>query len=106
MLTERIDQGLTFDDVLLVPGRSEVHPTEVELTTSLTRHIQLGNFPPLGQVYHLQAQRFKQGPGGGLELIFAQHIKPQPIGRNGGLFAGGGVIDRFYRFGEPSGPKA
>ena len=44
MLTERIDQGLTFDDVLLVPGRSEVHPTEVELTTRLTRHIQL-NIP-------------------------------------------------------------
>jgi IMP dehydrogenase len=41
MLTERIDQGLTFDDVLLVPARSEVHPAQVDLTTRLTRHIQL-----------------------------------------------------------------
>ena len=44
MLTEQIDQGLTFDDVLLVPARSEVHPTEVGLATRLTRHIQL-NIP-------------------------------------------------------------
>ena len=44
MLTERIDQGLTFDDVLLVPARSEVHPTEVDLSTRFTRHIKL-NIP-------------------------------------------------------------
>jgi IMP dehydrogenase len=44
MLTERIEQGLTFDDVLLVPARSDVHPTEVELATRLTRHIHL-NIP-------------------------------------------------------------
>src|SRR3972149_52240 len=46
MMTERIDQGLTFDDVLLVPARSEVHPTEVDLPTRLTRHIRL-NIPLL-----------------------------------------------------------
>jgi IMP dehydrogenase len=41
MLTERIEQGLTFDDVLLVPARSSVHPTDVEVRTRLTRRIQL-----------------------------------------------------------------
>jgi IMP dehydrogenase len=44
MLTERLEQGLTFDDVLLVPARSEVHPQEVDLKTRLTRRITL-NIP-------------------------------------------------------------
>ncbi|MBW3564477.1 MAG: IMP dehydrogenase [Acidobacteria bacterium] len=36
--------ALTFDDVLLVPGRSELHPNFVETTTRLTRDIHL-NIP-------------------------------------------------------------
>ncbi len=32
---------LTFDDVLLLPGYSEVHPRDVETTTQLTREITL-----------------------------------------------------------------
>ena len=36
--------ALTFDDVLLVPSRSEIHPNFVETTTRLTRDIQL-NIP-------------------------------------------------------------
>jgi IMP dehydrogenase len=36
--------GLTFDDVLLVPGPSEVMPSQVETTTRLTRSIAL-NIP-------------------------------------------------------------
>jgi len=36
--------GLTFDDVLLIPAYSEVLPREVDLTTSFTRNIQL-NIP-------------------------------------------------------------
>jgi len=39
---ERIlGEGLTFDDVLLIPARSKVLPKEVSLQTSLTRHIRL-----------------------------------------------------------------
>ncbi len=34
-------EGLTFDDVLLVPGYSEVLPREVDLRTRLTRQISL-----------------------------------------------------------------
>ncbi len=35
------EPALTFDDVLLVPGYSEVHPRDVETTTQLTREITL-----------------------------------------------------------------
>jgi IMP dehydrogenase len=41
-----IPLGLTFDDVLLVPGESEVLPSETDLSTSLTREIRL-NIPIL-----------------------------------------------------------
>ena len=34
-------EGLTFDDVLLLPGRSEVMPKDVDVTTRLTRNITL-----------------------------------------------------------------
>ncbi|MDD3894937.1 MAG: IMP dehydrogenase [Syntrophomonadaceae bacterium] len=34
-------EGLTFDDVLLVPGRSEVLPGDVDISTRLTRNIRL-----------------------------------------------------------------
>src|SRR5437879_4057685 len=33
--------ALTFDDVLLLPGYSEVHPRDVDTTTQLTREIAL-----------------------------------------------------------------
>ncbi len=39
-------QGITFDDVLLEPGYSEVVPKDVDVRTSLTRHIRL-NIPIL-----------------------------------------------------------
>ena len=35
------DQALTFDDVLLLPGYSEVLPSEVNLSTQLTKSIKL-----------------------------------------------------------------
>jgi IMP dehydrogenase len=38
--------GLTFDDVLLVPQKSEVHPKEVDVSTQITRNIKL-NIPVL-----------------------------------------------------------
>jgi IMP dehydrogenase len=41
-----IREGLTFDDVLLVPAHSTVLPKEVDLTTNLTARIQL-NVPLL-----------------------------------------------------------
>src|SRR5688572_28340162 len=41
MLEDRIPEALTFDDVLLVPQRSEVLPSEVDVTTRLTKKIAL-----------------------------------------------------------------
>jgi len=41
-----VEEALTFDDVLLVPGRSEVLPHQVSLETWLTRDIKL-NIPLL-----------------------------------------------------------
>src|SRR3954451_18133367 len=33
--------GLTYDDVLLLPGETDVIPSEVDTTTRLTRHVTL-----------------------------------------------------------------
>ncbi len=41
MEDSRIREALTFDDVLLVPGASDVLPKDVSLTTQLTREIEL-----------------------------------------------------------------
>ena len=38
------EEGLTFDDVLLVPAKSDVLPREVDVSTYLTRNIKL-NIP-------------------------------------------------------------
>jgi IMP dehydrogenase len=41
MLPRDLKLGLTFDDVLLVPGASDVLPHEVDLSTQLTRQLRL-----------------------------------------------------------------
>jgi len=41
---EKLREGLTFDDVLLVPAHSTILPRDVNLTTNLTRNISL-NIP-------------------------------------------------------------
>ena len=45
-MSETIQIGLTFDDVLLLPAKSDVLPKEVDLQTSLTKNIKL-NVPLL-----------------------------------------------------------
>ena len=44
VIADKIIEGLTFDDVLLRPGRSEVLPSDVDVSTRLTRTIRL-NMP-------------------------------------------------------------
>ena len=44
--TSPIREGLTFDDVLLVPAASEIHPNDADTRTRLTRTIEL-NIPLL-----------------------------------------------------------
>ena len=41
MLQDKIREGLTFDDVLLVPAKSEVLPRDVDLSIQLAKNIQL-----------------------------------------------------------------
>ncbi|HNW04738.1 MAG TPA: IMP dehydrogenase, partial [Oscillospiraceae bacterium] len=36
-----VKEGLTFDDVLLIPAKSDVLPKEVDITTTLARDIKL-----------------------------------------------------------------
>jgi len=44
IIADQLIEGLTFDDVLLRPGHSEVMPADVDVTTRLTRGIAL-NLP-------------------------------------------------------------
>jgi IMP dehydrogenase len=44
MLNDTLETGLTFDDVLLVPAKSEVLPKDVDISTQLTRTIRI-NIP-------------------------------------------------------------
>ena len=41
---EIVGESLTFDDVLLLPGPSDVLPSEVDISTKLTRSLSL-NIP-------------------------------------------------------------
>lgn len=42
MITDKIvGEGLTFDDVLLIPGESEILPREVDISSNFTRNIRL-----------------------------------------------------------------
>ena len=38
-MAQIIGDGITFDDVLLVPGYSQVIPNQVDLSTNLTKTI-------------------------------------------------------------------
>ncbi|HEX2639748.1 MAG TPA: IMP dehydrogenase, partial [Pyrinomonadaceae bacterium] len=44
MNLEEIKEGLTFDDVLLIPAFSEILPSEVDTSTRFSRNIEL-NIP-------------------------------------------------------------
>ena len=44
MLEKEIRVGLTYDDVVLVPAKSQVLPSEVDTRTVVTRNIQV-NIP-------------------------------------------------------------
>lgn len=41
MLEANLREGLTFDDVLIIPAKSDVLPAEVDVSTQLTRNIRL-----------------------------------------------------------------
>ena len=41
MLDENVKIGLTFDDVLLLPAKSDILPGQVDISTSLTNNIKI-----------------------------------------------------------------
>jgi IMP dehydrogenase len=43
MINQPIPEGLTFDDVLILPARSDVQPVEVDVSTRLSRNIRLNS---------------------------------------------------------------
>ena len=36
-----VKEGLTFDDVLLIPQKSEIIPSQIDIKTKLTKDIEL-----------------------------------------------------------------
>jgi IMP dehydrogenase len=44
MLKDNVEMGLTFDDVLLKPAKSDILPREVNIGTRLTKNIRI-NIP-------------------------------------------------------------
>ncbi|MCS7041472.1 MAG: IMP dehydrogenase [Bryobacteraceae bacterium] len=79
MLPEHLEEGLTFDDVLLKPARSNVLPSEVDTRTLATRNVPI-NIPILSAAMdtvtesHLAIELARQG---GLGIIH----KNMPIER-------------------------
>jgi IMP dehydrogenase len=72
-----IREGLTFDDVLLEPGPSEVMPGETDVSTRLTREIRL-NVPLLSSAMDTVTE-------GRLAIAMAQHGGMGVIHRNLGV---------------------
>ena len=79
MSTLRAGLGLTFDDVLLVPRHSTVHPRQVSVTTRLTRTIPL-NIPLVSAAMDTVTEAsmaIAMARGGGIGVIH----KNMPIDR-------------------------
>lgn len=85
-----INEGITFDDVLLVPAYSEVLPNEVNLKTKLTKNIEL-NIPILSAAMDTvteSALAIEMARVGGLGIIHKnlsvadQALEVQKVKRN------------------------
>src|SRR3970040_2527446 len=44
MLNDKLEEAVTFDDVVLVPSRADIHPKDVDTSSRLTKNITL-NIP-------------------------------------------------------------
>ena len=77
-----IEEALTFDDVLLVPAHSTVLPNEVDLTTKVTRDIQL-NVPILSAAMDTVTESrlaISIAQEGGLGIIHKNMVKKYESG--------------------------
>ena len=76
---DQLIEGLTFDDVLLRPGHSEVLPADVDVGTRLTRSIAL-NIPIIASAMDTvtEAQMaIAMAQNGGLGVIH-RNLEPEP----------------------------
>ena len=60
-----IGEGITFDDVLLVPAYSQVVPNEVDLTTWLTKKIRLNIHGKTGWYWYHPQEYVNRSTGRG-----------------------------------------
>ena len=87
-----IGEGITFDDVLLVPAYSEVIPNQVELKTHLTKKVHKVRGPLRGALSTAAGAADKHCPKDTRDLmdlinfmnfinssIFTLLIKPRPV---------------------------
>jgi IMP dehydrogenase len=84
-----IPLALTFDDVLLVPAHSEVHPRDVDLRTSLTSQIGL-NIPVISSAMDTVTESR-------LAIAMAQQGGLGVIHKNLSIEAQGGEVDKVKR---------
>ena len=83
-LADQLIEGLTFDDVLLRPGRSEVLPADVDVATRLTRSIAL-NLPIIASAMDTVTEArmaIAMAQNGGLGVIH-RNLEPERAGRAG-----------------------
>ena len=90
-----IGDGITFDDVLLVPAYSEVIPNQVDLTTNLTKKVKL-NIPLMLSLIHIcpygaaQARRFaRELCAAGVQIISGMARGIDGWAHRGALESGG-----------------
>ena len=80
MLDGAIPEGLTFDDVLLLPGKSSVMPAQVDTRTCLTRRIA-STFPSSAAAMDTVtevAPGHRARPAGRHRLHSSQHVHRAP----------------------------
>ena len=69
-------EALTFDDVLIVPGYTEVLPDQTEITAHLTSDIQPEHAPPFGRHGYRHGGAPGDCPGARGRH---RHLAPQPF---------------------------
>ncbi len=80
MIDGPIQEGLTFDDVLLVPGKSSVLPVEVETQTNFTRKLKI-NVPLVSAAMDTVTESrlaIAMARQGGIGLDSSQHAHRPP----------------------------
>jgi len=81
--------GLTFDDVLLVPARSEVHPNQVDVSTRLTKSVRV-NLPIISAAMDTVTEA-------GMAIAMAQHGGLGVIHKNMSVDRQAAQVDRVKR---------